>query len=159
MVWNFTLEDLRTPGVYSGVSILAGNVVTGNSPSANYGTSGSIICSYTSRFPSSFELTISCSCSIVGMYLRSTSFGSVSALANIGSISVSGSIRSMYWDSVYPPSTPVVLISTMGRILRPRKSRSLVCPWPSAFTRAIMVSGIGSEYQLCLLPFSWILGS
>ena len=67
LVWNFTLEDMHTPGVSSGVEILAVNVVTSNSPSANHGTAGSIIFYGDSRFTSSFAIPISFSCSTLGM--------------------------------------------------------------------------------------------
>ena len=67
-------------------------MVTGGSTSANDSTYGSILCYYASRFPSSFKIPTSFYNSIVGMYVRSTSSGSVSETADIGSRSVSGSI-------------------------------------------------------------------
>ena len=137
LVWSITGEDLRTPGVSSGVAILAGNIITGSYSPAKYGTSGSIICSTTSRVPSFFEISISCSISIVGMSWRSTIYGSFSAQVNIGSRSVSGSIssicgalvdnigsrsvsgyiRSMCGAPISPASTPVISRSPIGRLL------------------------------------------
>ena len=128
-------------------------MVTGGSTSANDSTYGSILCYYASRFPSSFKIPTSFYNSIVGMYVRSTSSGSVSETADIGSRSVSGSIRSMYGASVSTSSTPVISSSHIVRLLRPRRSRSVGCPWLSAFTRAIRVSGIGISYQLRLTTF------
>ena len=123
LVWNLNREDMRTPGVYSGVVFLAGNMVTGISPSANYGTSGSIIFYAKSRVPPSFAITIFCSRSIVDMSWSSTSSGSVYAPGDIVSRSVSGSISSMCEASVSPESTPVISSSHIGQFLWSSKYR------------------------------------
>ena len=46
---------------------MAINMVIGGSPSPNDGTNGSIISSAAYRVPSSFEIPISCSSSILGI--------------------------------------------------------------------------------------------
>ena len=56
LVCNLTREYLRTPGVSSGVELLAGDMVIVSSPSTNDGTDGSIIYSDDSRVKSSFAM-------------------------------------------------------------------------------------------------------
>ena len=128
-------------------------MVTSNYPSANDGTDGSIICSDCSRVPSSFTITISCSCQIMSISWRSAIFGSVSSPNNIGLISVSGYISSIFGASVSSSSTPVISSSPIGRFLQTRKSRSLGCPCMSALTCAITVSIIGISSKLLLTNF------
>ena len=83
----------------------------------------------------------------------STSSGNVYVPANEGSRSVSGYISSMCGASVSSASTLVILSSTIERYLRPMKSRSLGCPWPSVLACENMVSGIEIASQLHLTTF------
>ena len=150
---NITQEDLRTPGILSGVSTLTVDMVTCSYPYTNDGTYGSIIFSDASRVPSSLSIPISCSSSIVDIYLCYTSSVSVSAPSNIGLISVSGSIRSMYGASFSPGSTPVISSSPIGRFFQSRKYRSLGFPWPSAFTAQSRCKVFGLHTSFALPPF------
>ena len=143
LFFNLTQEDLCTPGISSGVSILAVNMATIGFPSANDGTSRSIIFSDASRVPSYFTIPIYFYSSTVGMSWRSTSSGSVSVPANIWFRSVPGSVSSMFGNSVYPSSTPFISSSHIGRFLQSSNYRSLILPCPSLFTCAITVSWIG----------------
>ena len=67
LVWILLKRICALLGVYSGVAILVVDMVTGNFPSANYGTVGSIFCSSASRVIYSFAILISCSILIVGL--------------------------------------------------------------------------------------------
>ena len=66
LVWNFTRDDLHTPGVSSGLAILVCYMFIGNYPSASDGTVGYII--FYARDTSSLAIPIYYSISIVGMY-------------------------------------------------------------------------------------------
>ena len=88
------------------------------------------------------------------MYWRSTSYGSVSVPVYIVSISVFISINSMCGASVSSASTPLISRSHIGLFLKSRKSLSLGCPWPIAFTREIRLLGIGLASQIRLTAFS-----
>ena len=130
LVWDINQEYLRTPRVSSGVEILAGGMVAGYSTYSNYATTGSILWSAASRIPSYFVIPTSCYISIVGMSWNSNSSGSVSAPADVGSISVSGYIRLICGDSFSPSSTPVIPSSPIWHFLQSNKSRLLCWNWP-----------------------------